>query len=91
MGVVIPLPTRSGFSERERQRIAAVAASAGASVAWYRTECGAVWGCLESANDTLGSITRKKGIVQWFPRDSLAPFLSHVSLDECLNRVRAVL
>ena len=91
MGVVVQLPARSGFSEHERSRIAAVAASAGASVAWYRTEGGAVWGCLESANDTLGTITREKGMVLWFPRDSLAPFLSHISLDECLTRVRRVL
>jgi hypothetical protein len=91
MGIVVQLPARNGFSEQERQRITIVAAGAGASVAWYRSECGAVWGCLESANDTIGTITREKGMVQWFPRDSLSPFLSHISLDECLNRVRRVL
>jgi len=91
MGVVLQLPARNGFDEHERQRIAAVAASAGASVAWYRTDCGAVWGCLESANDALGSITRERGMVLWFPRDSLSPFLVHVNLDECLTRVKSIL
>lgn len=91
MGAVLQLPTRNGFNEQERKRIAAVAASAGASVAWYRTDCGAVWGCLESANDTLGSITRERGMVLWFPRDSLSPFLAHINLDECLTKVKGIL
>lgn len=88
---VVQLPIRNGFSEQERRQIAAVAASAGASVEWYRTDCGALWGCLGGDEGTLGSITRDKGVVQWFPRDSLFPFLSHISLDECLSKVRRVL
>lgn len=91
MGEVVQLPLRNGFSEQERHRIAAVAARAGASVAWYRTDCGAVWGCLGSANDTLGTLAREKGMVLWFPRDSLSPLLAHINLDECLDRVKAVL
>lgn len=91
MGAVVQLPIRNGFSEQERSRIAAVAASAGASVAWYRTDCGTVWGCLANAGATLGTIARKQGMVLWFPRDSLSPFLAHISLDECLTKVRGVL
>lgn len=91
MGAVLQLPARNGFSEQERERITAVAADAGASVAWYRTDCGAIWGCLESANDTLGAITREQGVVKWFPRDSLSPFLAHVNLDECLTRMKGIL
>lgn len=91
MGAVLQLPNRNGFSEEERERIAAVAADAGARVAWFMTDCGSLWGCVESANDTLGAITREQGVVKWFPRDSLFPFLSHVSLDECLVKVKGVL
>lgn len=34
MGDLVQLPTRNGFNEQERSRIAAVADAAGASVAW---------------------------------------------------------
>lgn len=87
MGTIFHLPSREGFGEQERNRIAAVAASVGATVAWYRTECGGIWGCLASADNPLGTITRKKGMVLWFPKDSLSPFVSHINLDECLAKI----
>lgn len=90
MGTVVKLPMRDGFSRQECSRIAAVAASVGASVAWYRTACGAVWGCLECADETLGTITRQQGMVLWYPRDSHSPYLSHINLDACLARIKGI-
>lgn len=91
MEKVVQLPARKGFTEQERNRIAAVAADAGACVQWHRAHCGAILGYLGNRNGTLGTIAREDGMVLWFPRDALSPLLAHVSLDECLSKVRRVL
>lgn len=91
MGAVVQLPSRNGFAEQERRRIAAFVAGGGLTVAWFKTECGAVWGCLAQDDDTLGTVARKDGMALWFPRDSVFPFLSHVSLEELLARLGSLL
>lgn len=91
MGDVFQLPIRNGFSEQECRRIAEVAVAAGAALAWLKTPGGSVLACFGAGSITLGTLMREQGLVKWYPRDALSPFLAHVSLDECLEKVALIL